>query len=490
MASNTSIFPRPKRYDRTAHRILIQPNTGLAASATSGLTCGSNEVFLVDKIEFSTISADAAANTTIFLTVNGVRLPFHFPGTANAQVSRHAVWRTRGNLVVRPGQSITAHCSTAGVAAVSVHGHYMNVTKAYSLWRGGSMPNVASTNAVAAGGLVAGVAKNIIPGVAGRHVEILGFAYTGHAYSATSNSARIGFWDGTTGSFDANSNRFFKAFSMGANKDYAPDVLIGDTEGCIQGAESLGVYVDSTINLCTLWTVAYDGQTSNLTVGDTLTFSGGGTALLVSDSDSGATGTITFRMISGAVPADNETFTDAHTGNGVVNGTPAEGSSNGDYIVLYRYVDSADCANTAGTVGSTGRAQKFWVYTEAALGAVGASVAMFSSSLIATNIMLLGHAVSCTSGTGVLGPATVGLGIGADSTLPIADFHVCFADGGGNTVSSSFYQEDVDTNILSSLAPSFIGLPTTTVARGQLVWGRMDLRNPSVATPANLVRFV
>lgn len=71
------------------------------------------------------------------------------------------------------------------------------------------------------------------------------------------------------------------------------------------------------------YTVDYDAQTSNLTVGDTLTFSGGGTATLKELTDGGATGTIVFRMLTGDAPAEDETISNGASGDGTVDGTPA-----------------------------------------------------------------------------------------------------------------------------------------------------------------------
>lgn len=64
----------------------------------------------------------------------------------------------------------------------------------------------------------------------------------------------------------------------------------------------------------------FDGQTVNLTLNNILTFSGGGTAELITQTDGGVSGEIQFRLITLPMPLDNETFTDEGSGNGVVNG--------------------------------------------------------------------------------------------------------------------------------------------------------------------------
>jgi hypothetical protein len=67
---------------------------------------------------------------------------------------------------------------------------------------------------------------------------------------------------------------------------------------------------------------AYDGETGTAFVrGETLTFSGGGTAYLSFLRDDGTTGRMQVRMLTGTVPLDNETITGAGAA-AAVNGTP------------------------------------------------------------------------------------------------------------------------------------------------------------------------
>jgi hypothetical protein len=77
-------------------------------------------------------------------------------------------------------------------------------------------------------------------------------------------------------------------------------------------------------NLGTTHSCKYDGQTTNLTVGHILTFSGGATAELIAVTDNGATGIIYFRLIGTTIPLDNETFTDEGSGDGVVDGVVSQ----------------------------------------------------------------------------------------------------------------------------------------------------------------------
>ncbi len=71
------------------------------------------------------------------------------------------------------------------------------------------------------------------------------------------------------------------------------------------------------------FTLAYDNQTANFTVGATLTgATSGATARITADSDSGTTGTLTIRSIIGAF-IDNEVITDSSGGAALANGTQA-----------------------------------------------------------------------------------------------------------------------------------------------------------------------
>ena len=67
---------------------------------------------------------------------------------------------------------------------------------------------------------------------------------------------------------------------------------------------------------------AYDGETGGtFALGDTLTFSGGGTAYLSFLRDDGTTGRMQVRMLTGSVPVNDETFDNGGGVSAVVNGT-------------------------------------------------------------------------------------------------------------------------------------------------------------------------
>jgi len=88
-------------------------------------------------------------------------------------------------------------------------------------------------------------------------------------------------------------------------------------------------------------TLAYDAQTANFTAGKILTGgTSGATAIILSDADGGATGTLTLGNISG-VFVDNETITDN-------NGTPGSATVNGTLTYVATTVSAAPvCSHLA-----------------------------------------------------------------------------------------------------------------------------------------------
>lgn len=324
-------LPRSKwryRPARNGWRVAVSPSTGLTSNFATAFTCASDEVALIDKIVFSGISKDAASGETVTLEVNGVELPFHFPGEADRRATFRHMWRLNGNMVVQPGQSLKAKGESRAtlafgllstVDALEVHYRVMKTQQAITegYLQGGTMPNVASLDWA---DVIPGTATRLIAGVAGRHIQVLGMAFTGHAYAAAEHNSSILFWDGAAGT----TSGLFKAYSTNADAQYSPMLFVGDTDGCIQGPSGEGLYVNVSSEFGTLYCVAYDNEAAGpFTAGETLTFAGGGTATLVTLVDLGGDGVITFRMISGAVPANNEGITGgSSSATGDVYGTP------------------------------------------------------------------------------------------------------------------------------------------------------------------------
>lgn len=73
----------------------------------------------------------------------------------------------------------------------------------------------------------------------------------------------------------------------------------------------------------------YDAQTTNVAVGEAITFSGGAIGRILAVEDAGATGSLIVAIESGTAPIDNETFTTPSGGDGTVNGAPVGQATGG-----------------------------------------------------------------------------------------------------------------------------------------------------------------
>lgn len=489
---------RNRTYDR-GQGIVVSAATGLTTSFATGITCADNEVALVTKVVFYGLTNDAATNVTITMKVNGIELPFHFAGKADVRQSKRRVWRTNGNLCVHPQNTLQVKASAILSASVEIHYRRMTIQQAYAdgLLGGGSLPNVASTNAITTGGLTADTAKKIINNtnydgkfIAGsaaftigetltfsggatarlirisgngtttgtmtwqlltgtapvadetltggtssstatisgtpssntsRVIQILGFAYTGHNYNASEDTARIGFWDGSTGTFASNANHIFKVYAQGVDNRYAPEILVGDTQGCIQGTAGLHVYVDATTNL------------------------------------------------AGATPT-------------------------GDFVVLYRYIDAADTVNTTGAIGSSTGGRKFWLLNTASVTpTTGVPQLFFGSSIPTASCRILGQAASYSS-IDDAAPHTMGLGLGTSvATLNVTGMALSNSDAAASpaAVSASFVDEDVDLTMSTAFQPGFAGQNANAdrLHRAHLVWGFLGGDVQTGSSPANVTRL-
>jgi hypothetical protein len=102
-------------------------------------------------------------------------------------------------------------------------------------------------------------------------------------------------------------------------------------------------------------TLAYDGQTANFAVGETVTGgTSGAVALIQADTDAGATGTLTLWVSSGTFQND-ETLTGNVNGVAVVNGTATYLYAVNDVLVAPTYV-SPGGSGVALTIGVDGNA--------------------------------------------------------------------------------------------------------------------------------------
>lgn len=119
-------------------------------------------------------------------------------------------------------------------------------------------------------------------------------------------------------------------------------------------------FVQKTATSVTMKTLAYDAQTGNFTLGLTITGgTSGATAVIVKDTDSGTTGTLTLKTISGTF-SDNEIITDTSTGSATVNGTL---TSVQFYDLPFDYDELISTNITVGTQIFTSRecpTRKYW----------------------------------------------------------------------------------------------------------------------------------
>jgi hypothetical protein len=92
------------------------------------------------------------------------------------------------------------------------------------------------------------------------------------------------------------------------------------TDGSGGSATTNGTVTAHNVQVQNTTALAYDGQTVNFTVGETITGgTSGAVATITADVDAGATGTLTIRDVTG-VFIDNEAITGSSGGAAVVNG--------------------------------------------------------------------------------------------------------------------------------------------------------------------------
>jgi hypothetical protein len=76
-----------------------------------------------------------------------------------------------------------------------------------------------------------------------------------------------------------------------------------------------------------IYTLNYDGQTVNFTIGETVTGAGGATGVVIADTDAGTSGTLTLKTVNGTYVND-EALTGSTSGRANANGTQAEATPN------------------------------------------------------------------------------------------------------------------------------------------------------------------
>ena len=465
---------------------------------TTGAGFGADYGFVVDEIVLTGVTNDAASNFTITLNINGKELPFHFPGTADASESFRLTLKPKGMTIFGSTENfLNIKASTISVSHAFVRYRRVRASEIMKMWEGGGVPQYASTNSVTAGGTVAGTAKAIVTGVAGYSVQILGFYVTGHNYNAATDNIKLGYWDGTTGTtFDTGGKVVFRAHARGANKIYAPKVLVDDTKGCIMGPAGYGLYIQATTNLAGATPTAdinviyrlvkCEEQTDKYALN--ATYSGGSVASIVMTANIHPTtpqaGTIKVTRADGTISSIAYT---AYSGATVTIASTDFSTNNATAGSLATITASyPEVANPNGTVGvDPRRGPSFWVFDETdPAGAPGGNVVWFGSGTTDRAVKILGYAGSSTCvGTGGA-PSISFIGVGATAltgTIGGQMSHQGQLDAGNATVSRSWAEDDTAMVCRTSQTPGFASLDssgTSIAAISTLAWGRFGSSEP------------
>lgn len=260
MVAGSVRFPKTtfEDTDRNTRFMARDIITGLLTTyTTTNITCAADEVALIDKIVMRAMTNDAATNVTITVEVNDVALPFHLMGVVDNRQTRTLTIEPKGNMVVNPSKLLRVKASANSVASISIYYTRMLLTRAVQLGLiKGNIPTVASSSA-----LVAATAKKIVDIGSNQAIEILGFYLTGHGYSASIGSIALGFWDGS-GTFytppatkATTTDMVCVGHNQGANVGFAPQIIVNDTLGCIQGVAGRDLYVQASATLAADQTV-------------------------------------------------------------------------------------------------------------------------------------------------------------------------------------------------------------------------------------------
>ena len=392
---------------------------GTSFSSTNLLTVPTGYVALIDQLVLKAITNDAASNHSVVVEINDQELTFHASGTANARRVERLVWNTKGNLIVKAGETLRCKSPTyaAGNGSTtfeqnwSVSGRYRLVTESLAntlgYFAGGTQPMVASTNSVTGSGTTAATEKQIIAPLAGHYVEILGFTCTGHNFNSAEDSSLLAFWDGTTGTFGNDAVKIFRAYHRGAPGVNQARVMVGDTKGCIQGPVGYGVYILQTTN------------------------------------------------VAGSTPK-------------------------ADFNVIYRYRKTTECANNTGASITNG-GKKWWRYMEGVTGiaTTGAWTSFFGSGIPTCTARIRGQAISLTGADNYSFDGEAGIVLGTAGGIAtgsnFGEVFLANGDGGAGATAYSTATEDV---LVCSTAqdPGFLAIAVSSgsmTARSHLVWGTM-----------------
>jgi len=513
-------------YRKSAKSSFLSVGVGAVASPNETIRCNADQVALIDEIVMtcrtndSSVAVDAIFNfngrTTGVLGSPDTLAPkvcrFHFPSLANTGRTDRMHLRPLGKMIVRPSSTLSVQASVGSQLSVQISYRMKNLVAAIrdgDISSNGELPLMASTDSVGAGGSVAATAKNIIPGVAGKVVEILGFYHTGHNNNnAASDSNRLGFWDGVTGTFTGNGSMVMRAYAMGVDPRWAPRILVDDTNGCIQGPVGEGVYIQASANMASAtddrasYVVNYRYVPAPVPVVAGGIADGGGSTTTMVDAALIATPfqligkAIRFTSGSAANIGQYRTITSFNTTNGTVTwilALPAVTAAADTYDI----VEVLDQAIPTGVVGQAPISRrKFWFSTE--VDPTGnTQTPLFDSSSISaqgsTEMVLNGH---CGSGTFAdTNESIAGMTLGAFPTnVGWSEYVNAMGDRNGVTVSNSWsrYGANLPATLSSSGPPAFMAIESGAdqfVSRFQVCWGRFKVYNggSNIATAADTI---
>jgi len=491
-------------YRKSAHSSFLSVGTGAVASPNEPIRVGPYDVALIDEIVLTARTNDAATNVTALLHVNGRTinvlgspdtvaphvLRFHFPGAVDAVHTDRMHLQPRGKIVVRPSSTLWVQASEGSRINCQISYRVKSLIAALrdgDISPNGELPAVASTNSEAANGTVAATQKKIIPGVAGKAIEILAFYHTGHNFNAAEDNNLLGFWDGVTGTFAANGSMVMRAWARGAATRWQPRILIDDTKGCIQGPVGEGVYIQASANMASAnddkatYVVSYRYVPSPVPLLAAGIADAGGSTTTMVDSALIAT-TIqmvgkVIRFTSGTNLGQYRIITSFASATGTVTWVLATPAATGA-ADTYDIVEFSDVATPTGIVGQAPiNRKKFW-YTTTLDPTTNPSVPLFSAATVtqgaSTELVLHGHAFS---GIFVENAADsiVGMGLGDfPATIGWSEYTNAHGDGAAATVSNSFsrYGANLPANV--ALNPVFLGVEGANnifAQRFQLCWG-------------------
>lgn len=172
------------------------------------------------------------------------------------------------------------------------------------------------------------IGKEVVTGQTGGNWIVVQFATSGGIFLVMVNGVDpMLIYDGTDWYPITNENLNSLGYDTGTGAFTVGQVVTGTTSGAhativkVVGSTAAGtLWLGNITQLTTQYTLAYNTQTVNFTVGQTVTGgTSGATGIITSDADAGATGTLTIHNVTGTFQAA-ETITDGAGGSAKAGG--------------------------------------------------------------------------------------------------------------------------------------------------------------------------